>query len=187
MTKKRNPSVDSTRASRDGHEYHEAWTARTAMQLLQPNSDLVAIAVEGLSPIDQARSSPETVQVADITLYYGNRPTFEQASQTTIAQFKYSVSSKDKDFRAYQAKETIEKFAKTYRDYKKKYGTEAVQNRLDFQLITNQPIYEPLLQAIKAIASSCPVTGNVKKQAEQFKAAAGLMGNRSLPLPLNAG
>ena len=176
MTKKRKHSVDSTRASRDGHEYHEAWTARKAMQLLQLNSDLAAIAVEGLSPIDQARSSPETVQIADITLYYGSRPTFEHASQTSIAQFKYSVSSIDKDFRAYHAKKTIQKFANTYLDYKKKYGTEAVQNRLDFQLITNQPIYEPLLQAIKAIASSCPVTGNVKKQAEQFKAAAGLDG-----------
>ena len=176
MIKKGKHAADNVRASRDGHEYHEAWTARKSLQLLQPTSDLAAIAVEGLSPIDQARSSAETVQIADITLYYGSRPTFEHASQTSIAQFKYSVSSIDKDFRAYHAKKTIQKFANTYLDYKKKYGAEAVQNRLDFQLITNQPIYEPLLQAIEAIASNCSVTGDVKKQAEQFKAAAGLDG-----------
>ena len=174
--KKGKHSVDPVRASRDGHEYHEAWTARNAMQLLQPDNDLTAIAVEGLSPIDLARSSAETVQIADITLYYGSRPTFEHASQTSIAQFKYSVSSIDKDFRAYHAKKTIQKFANTYRDYKKKYGTEAVQNRLDFQLITNQPIYEPLLQAIEAIASGSPKTGEVQNQAKQFKAATGLDG-----------
>ena len=176
MTKKRKLPVDSTRASRDGHEYHEAWTARKAMQLLLPNSDLTAIAVEGLSQTDQAQASVETVQIADITLYYGGQPTFEQASQTVIAQFKYSVSSKDKDFRAAQAKKTIQKFANTYRDHKKKYGAKAVQDRLDFQLITNQPIYVPLLQAIEAITSGSPVTGDVKKQAEQFKAATGFDG-----------
>jgi hypothetical protein len=54
-------SIDKVRASRDGHEYHEAWTARKAMQLLLPNDNLVGIAVEGLEPGDQARASPETV------------------------------------------------------------------------------------------------------------------------------
>ena len=51
-----------------------------------------------------------------------------------------------------------------------------MQNKLDFQLITNQPIYEPLLKAIEAITSGWPVTGDVKKQVEQFKAATGLDG-----------
>ena len=174
--KKGKNSVDPERASRDGHEFHEAWTARKAMQLLQPNSDLVAIAVEGLSPIDEANVSAETVQIADITLYYGGQPTFEKALKTVIAQFKYSISSKDKDFRASQAKKTIRKFANTYSDYKKKYSAKVVRDRLDFHLITNQPIYEPLLQAIEAIASGSPITGEVQEQAKQFKAAAGLDG-----------
>ena len=174
--KKGKHSVDPVRASRDGHEFHEAWTARKAMQLLQPDNDLAAIAVEGLSPIDEAKASAETIQIADITLYYGSQPTFEKASHTSIVQFKYSVSNQDEDFRARHAKKTIQKFANTYRNCKKKYGAEAVQNKLDFQLITNQPIYEPLLLAIEAITSGWPVTGDVKKQAEQFKAATGLDG-----------
>ncbi|MCY4381872.1 MAG: ATP-binding protein [Nitrospinae bacterium] len=174
--KKGKNSVDSTRASRDGHEFHEAWTARKAMQLLQPDNDLAAIAVEGLSPTDQAKASAETIQIADITLYYGSRPTFNHASRTSIVQFKYSVSNKNEDFRAHHAKKTIQKFANTYRDHKKKYGAQAVQTKLDFQLITNQPIYEPLLQTIEAITSGSPVTGDVKKQAEQYKAATGFDG-----------
>lgn len=140
--------VDKVRASRDGHEYHEVWTARKALQLLWPYTDLVAIAVEGLSPADQASASAQTIEIADIVLYYGGRPTFETASRTSFAQFKYSVAEKDKDFRASHAKKTIQKFGATYREYKKKYGTSAVQEKLDFQLITNQPIYEPLLLAI---------------------------------------
>ena len=169
-------SVDSTRASRDGHEYHEAWTARKALQLLQPNSDLAAIAVEGLSPTDQANAPAETVQIADITLYYGGQPTFEQASHTSIVQFKYSVSNNAEDFRARHAKKTIRKFAKTYLEHNKKYGPQTVHEKLNFQIITNQPIYEPLLQAIEGIACGSPITGEVQKQARQFKTAAGFDG-----------
>ena len=169
-------SIDKVRASRDGHEYHEAWTARKAMQLLWPDSDLAAIAVEGLSPTDQERVSAQTVEIADITLYYGGGSTFKQTSRTIIAQFKYSVSNKDEYFRASHAKKTIQKFAETYRKYKRRYGAQAVHDRLEFQLITNRPIYDLLLRAIESIACSLPQTGEVEKQARQFKTATGLNG-----------
>ena len=91
MTTRKRP-VDKVRASREGHEYHEAWTARKAMQLLWPDSKLAAIAVEGLSPPDQGSASAETVEIADITLYYGHDPSIEHASRTSIVQFKYSTS-----------------------------------------------------------------------------------------------
>jgi len=61
--------VDKVRASRDGHEYHEAWTARKAMQLLLGDDHLIGIAVEGLDPGDRMHASSETVEVADLTLY----------------------------------------------------------------------------------------------------------------------
>ena len=172
--KKRKILVDKVRASRDGHEYHEVWTARKAMQLLRPNSDLAAIAVEGLSPADQAHAPAHTIQIADITLYYGSGYTFKIASRTSIVQFKYSVSNQDKDFRASHAKKTIRKFAETYQDHKRKYGAQDVHDKLDFQLITNQPIYGPLLQAIEKIACGLPRTGEIENQAKQFKNAAGL-------------
>jgi hypothetical protein len=86
-----NRKIDKVRASRDGHEFHEAWTARKAMQLLWPASDLTAIAVEGPSPSDQTGASAATLEVADITLYFGGQSTFEWAARTTFAQFKYSI------------------------------------------------------------------------------------------------
>ena len=174
---KRRPLVDNVRASRDGHEYHEAWTARKAMQLLWPDSDLVAIAVEGLSPTDRAHASAQTIQIADITLYYdGHRPTFENAKRTRIVQIKYSVSNEAKEFRASEAKKTIRKFAETYREHRESYGIQAVHDKLEFQLITNQPICEPFRRAINDIAGGWPHTGEIEKQATQFKCAAGLDG-----------
>lgn len=172
----RRRSIDRVRASRDGHEYHEAWTARKATQLLWPDSDLTAIAVEGLSPADQVRASTQTVEIADLSFYFGGGHTFEKASRTTFAQLKYSIANKDKDFRAFNAKKTIQKFGKAYREYKRKYGAKAVQDKLDFQLITNQPILDTLLLAIDSLARNTPRKGDVERQAKQFQSASGLTG-----------
>jgi hypothetical protein len=93
-------SIDSVRASRDGHKFHEAWTARKALQLLLPTDNLVGIAVEGLHPADQAKAASETVEIADIVLYHGKRPTFKDSDTVNIVQFKYTVSSRNLDFRS---------------------------------------------------------------------------------------
>ena len=166
--------IDSVRASRDGHEFHEAWTARKALQLLFPTDHLVGIAVEGLHPDDQNRASSATVQIADSVLYYGKFPTFEIADAVHIVQFKYSLANSTTYFRCSDAKKTIKKFAASYRDHNKKYGQEPVKQKLLFELITNQPVYPPLEQAIVSIAQKRPMTDSTKKQGDQFKKACGL-------------
>jgi hypothetical protein len=167
-------SIDKVRASRDGHEFHEAWTARKALQLLFPADNLIGIAVEGLHPNDQKNASAATIQIADTVLYYGKNPTFESAGTVSIVQFKYSLANNDAFFRCSDARKTIDKFASSYRDHNKKYGRNAVQKKLLFQLITNQPIYAPFEQAILSIAQKKPMTGDTKKQGDQFKTACGL-------------
>ena len=59
---KKSQGTDTVRASREGHSFHDAWTARKAMQLLLPTNELIGIAVEGLSEEDQARASAGTVE-----------------------------------------------------------------------------------------------------------------------------
>jgi hypothetical protein len=79
--------VDKARASRDGHEFHEAWAARKALQLLLPTDSLVGIAVEGISPSDQATASKATVEIADLVLYYGEYPEFNKSKKVVVLQF----------------------------------------------------------------------------------------------------
>ncbi len=55
--------IDKVRASRDGHEFHEAWAARKALELVMPQDGLVGIAVEGLGPSDQATASTEAIEI----------------------------------------------------------------------------------------------------------------------------
>jgi hypothetical protein len=168
--------IDKARAAKDGNEFHEAWAASKAMHLLWPGTDLIAIAVEGPSPADRAGASAATVEIADLTFYYGRYANFNDADRTTIIQLKYSISDKNKDFRASNAKKTVEKFGATYRSFKRKYGAKSVENKLDFQLVTNQPISGSLLQALEATATGANPTGDVMSQAKQFKAASGLSG-----------
>ena len=163
--------TDSTRASHDGHEFHKAWVARKAMQLLLPAGDLAGMAVEGLSPSDQENASSETVYVADLTLYYGEHPSFADSWRTEIVQFKYSVAGKDSKFRARDAGKTVEKFADTYRDFRKRHGAKEVRDNLRFRLVTNRPVFPALTEAIRGLAEGTRLTGEAKKQADQFKRA----------------
>ena len=167
---------DTVRPSRDGHEFHEAWTARKAMQLLLPRDGLVGIAVEGLEEEDQSIASAGTVEVADLTVYYGKDANFRDADRVETLQFKYAPKRSDHPFRASDAKKTIIKFAESYRDYKRNYGAASVTEKLAFELITNRPILPALNKAIECIAEGTRLTGDAKVQAEQFKKAAGLTG-----------
>ena len=168
--------TDMVRTSREGHGFHDAWTARKAMQLLMPVDGLIGIAVEGLSEEDQSRASAGTVEIADLTVYYGMDANFRDADRVETLQFKYSPKRADQLFRCSDAKKTIEKFAESYRDYRENYGAAEVSEKLSFELITNRSIFPPLQQAIDGIAEGRQLTGSAKIQAEQFEKATGLIG-----------
>lgn len=172
MRKKLRP-IDKVRASRDGHEFHEAWAARKALQLVMPLDEFVGLAVEGLAPADQERASAETIEIADLVFYYGKRPTFDWANSVVIAQVKYSMGSETIPYRASEGNKTIKKFAEAYKDYKKNHGAANVQEKLTFELITNRPVHPDFRKAIEGLASGASLTGDAKKQAHQFKTACG--------------
>lgn len=168
--------IDKTRASRDGHEFHENWAARKALQLLWPQDGLIGIALEGLHPADQENAASETVEIADATLYYGKRSTFKGSDKVVIVQLKYSISDEHTPFRNSHARKTIEKFAKAYTDSKKINGVKETNKKLEFELVTNRPIYPTLEDAVQFIAEGKPLTGEAKKQADQFTKTCGFKG-----------
>src|SRR5437870_2634693 len=168
--------IDSVRASRDGHEFHEAWTARRALQLLMPTDGLVGIAVEGLSSADNQTAASESVEIADLTLYYGPFHTFDDAEKVVVLQFKYSIRAKRVPFRMSDARGTVRKFAAAYRDHKSRHGAGGVSQKLGFNLITNRPVHPSFEDAIRGIAAGKSVKGEAKRQANQFKQTCGFKG-----------
>lgn len=174
--KKNRLRTDKVRASRDGHEFHESWAARKALQLVMPSDDLVGIAVEGLASADQSSASAATVEIADLTLYHGRGLTFGDAHSVVIVQFKYSISSKSVPFRASDAKKTINKFAAAFTDHKRRYGAKDVNKKLSFELITNRPVAPEFSEAIDGLAAGTPLNGEARKQATQLASACGFKG-----------
>ncbi len=166
--------VDSVRASRDGHEFHEAWVARKSLGLLLPQDGFVGVAIEGFSPSD--RVSQDATEIADAVLYYGSAATFLDADRVVVVQVKYSKASENKPFRAADAKHTVEKFSHTYRTLKREHGVGAARSRLRFELITNRPILPELEQAVMALRDGVTLKGVAKTQAKQLSEAINLRG-----------
>ncbi len=169
-------TFDSVRASRDGHEYHEAWVARKCLGLLWPKDDLVGISIEGFSQEDQKAVTAEANEIADAVLYFGRRATFSQARRVVVVQLKYSKAAELKPFRAADAKKTLGKFARTYRTCKRDHGTKKARDKLRFKLVTNRPIETALIEAIRGLAKGSALKAEAKKQATQVTAACKLKG-----------
>lgn len=169
-------AIDAVRASRDGHEFHEAWVARKCLGLLLPGSELVGIAVEGFANEDQRGVSNEGNEIADAVLYFGGRANLQHAKRVVVVQVKYSKAAEHKPFRAADAKKTIGKFARTYRACKTSLGTAKAREKLRFELVTNRPIEPALLEAIEGLAAQSLLKGDAEIQAKQLTAASKLTG-----------
>lgn len=161
-------SVDTVRASRAGHTFHERWAARRALQLVFPKDNLFAIAVEGLSPHESLQLGKEAEDIADLILFYGNGDTFETCAAQQILQFKYKVSAQP--VTSSYLKKAIKKFAATLRDFKAHVSDEDVATKLSFGFVTNAEFSGDLWDAIACFKSgSIPETDSAKKQFQHLK------------------
>lgn len=161
--------INTTRAGRDGHEYHEAWVARRCLGLLLPKDDFCGVAIEGFSRDDRTARVAE--EIADAVMYFGRYPSFQGCRRAVTVQVKYSIVAADQPFRAADAKKTIDKFAKTYRSFKRKYGAERTRARLRFELVTNRPILPELEEGLEGLRNGAVLRGAAKAQADQLRAA----------------
>jgi len=161
---------DSVRSSRAGHAFHEQWAARRALQLVFPNDDLSAIAVEGLSYTETAEPGEEAADVADLILYYGGGDNFSSCSRLETLQFKYK--ERDTPVSASYLAKTISKFADSLVGYEKDFSTEEIDKKLSFGFITNAEFSDGLWDAIAALRSGSVPSARIA--ADQAKSLATL-------------
>lgn len=141
--------IDTVRASRAGHTFHERWAARRALQLVFPNDDLFAIAVEGISSTEVANPGAGAEEVADLVLYYGQGDNFQSCERLETVQFKYKL--RDEAVTATYLKKTIEKFSDTILGYEKEFSATDVDKKVSFIFVTNSEFKESLWDAIQAL------------------------------------
>ena len=174
-----NATIDTVRASKDGHQFHEAWVARCALGLLLSRNSLDAIAVEGLAEDDEEGVSDATIEIADATFYYGSGAWFEACSRMEMAQFKYSIAAQDKALRVGDARKTLAKFAAAEIDFTAKHGAAAVSAKLTYSLNTDRPITAGMLEAFRAASKGeASASQDGKTQLDQLRAAVPLAGDQ---------
>ena len=166
----RKRGVDKVRASKAGHAYHEAWAARSALELLPPSSSLVSIALEGFSPPDEVDLDATAIEIADLVRYHGDA-SIERASRVDVVQFKYSIANADLPTRAKDVAKTLNKFAHTDLQLRAKHGDALVERVVKYDYATNRPIHGNLRDAIVAIQAGEQVVGDIATQIGQLKAA----------------
>ena len=65
------PDYRGARGSNAGDDFHELWALRQALALLDQESGLMAVSVEGLVAEDESGTPHDTWDGVDCTLYYG--------------------------------------------------------------------------------------------------------------------
>jgi hypothetical protein len=83
------PEYQNARGSNAGDDFHELWVLRQAISLLELNSPLAAITVEGLRLEDEKGVPKDTWDGVDCTYYYGD-PHLQYANRIVVDQVKYS-------------------------------------------------------------------------------------------------
>lgn len=165
--------VDKVRASREGHTYHDTWTARVALELLVPTTNLTGVAVEGFSTEDALIASAPATEIADL-VRYRDAVSIAAASQAEVVQFKYSIAEALVPMRAGDVRKTLEKFARTDSDFVAKIGRERVKTVLRYELVTNRPFHASLLAAVDGIRRRLSLEGDPAVQADAVRKACNL-------------
>ncbi|WP_372530493.1 NACHT domain-containing protein [Xanthomonas sp. NCPPB 3005] len=119
------------------------------MQLVFPNDDLFAIAVEGISSTETTSPGKWAEDVADLVLYYGDGDNFQSCERLETVQFKYK--HRCEAVTASYLKKTIEKFSSTIAGYEKEFPAAEVDAKAVFIFVTNAELKDSLSEAIEAL------------------------------------
>ncbi|HBM3021780.1 AVAST type 3 anti-phage nuclease/ATPase Avs3a [Klebsiella michiganensis] len=137
------------RTSRDGDQFHYLWAARRILRLLEPQSNLVALTIEGASTTEMG-SQPvieEGEELIDVAEYYGDTE-LDKATTVRYMQLKHSTLHVNTPFPPSGLQNTIEGFAKRYKALLQTIPLETLRSKLEFWFVTNRPISTNFCEAI---------------------------------------
>lgn len=170
-------TTNLVRPSRDGDQFHYLWAARRCLNLLSADSNLVAVSIEGPSPVEQADG--ETLdageELIDIAEYFGSED-IAKASLVRYMQLKHSTLHANDQWTASGLEKTIRGFAKRFVELQKSYTLNELTEKLEFWFVTNRPIS---LNFVEAFADAAAGVTEPRHPVElgKLKKFTGLTGN----------
>lgn len=136
----------AARGSNAGDDFHELWALRQALTLIDQDSNLIQLTVEGLTIEDESDVTSDTWDGVDCALYYGDAQT-GLIKRIVIAQLKYSAADAKKIWTISRlahstnkkgGNSVIGRLAKAFSGLKEKHPELAASGNIVVQLISNQ-------------------------------------------------
>lgn len=161
-----------------GNDFHVVWTIRKCLELLHFHEQgLMAVAIENLDPEDSKLidEDGDVLLGVDLTEYYGGKH-FMEATKVVVSQLKYSTvhptvewtASKLCTGRKGKTGSAIQRLATIFHGFEKRFGREAVLDKLKLKLVTNRPI-APGLISLQSAARDANGTDNKSVSLASFQ------------------
>jgi hypothetical protein len=156
------PDYRGARGSNAGDDFHELWALRQALALLDQESGLTAVTVEGLIAEDESGTPQDTWDGVDCTLYYGGDHS-TKAKRIVITQLKYSAANPDQPWTVarltYSSNKkkdnsVLRRLARAFTGLKDKRLDLVANQNVMVRLVSNQPIDPAVVEAVSDPRSS---------------------------------
>lgn len=143
------PSTNLVRPSRDGDQFHYLWAARRCLRLLMPQTELVAVTIEGPSPTEMVGGSADLAgeELIDIAEYYGDED-LSKARLVRYMQLKHSTLRAAQEWTASGLEKTLKGFAKRYDELLETFTSEELAARLEFWFVSNRPVSADVTETV---------------------------------------
>jgi len=150
------------RGANAGDNFHELWALRQALALLDRDSELTAVAVEGLRAEDERGTPLDTWDGVDCTLYYGGDDA-TAAKRIVIAQLKYSAARPNHEWtiarltqssNKKQDNSVIARLAKAFAGLKSAWPELVASGNVDILLVSNQLVDPTVINVLSSQRTS---------------------------------
>lgn len=150
------PDFRGARGANTGDDFHELWTLRTALMLLDQDTALRAITVEGLRIEDERGAHTDAWNGVDCTCYFDGDDNVS-AGSLDIVQCKYSAANPDAEWTCARLaassntrgdNSVIGRLAQAFTGVQQQRPDLVAQGRLAIRFISNQPVAPTVLDAL---------------------------------------
>src|SRR5262245_39724252 len=150
------PDYRGARGANAGDDFHELWALRQALVLLDQDTGLTAVTVEGLRAEDESGTPKDTWDGVDCALYYGGDHA-ASATRIAVAQLKYSAANPDQPWTVARLTQSsnrkrdnsvIGRLAKAFAGLKRIRPDLVANGNVAVRLVSNQPVDPAVFNAL---------------------------------------
>ena len=144
--------------SRAGDIFHYRWAVKRCLNLLDFNTNLKLLTIEG--SLEPSKAGECIVDVAEYKAIKS-----EEINSVDYYQLKHSTVQIDKPFTLSLLKDTVIGFSKRFKEH---HSGDKQYNQYRFVILTNRPVKESFKKNIIAITEEKPVNSTFKKTIKKY-------------------